>query len=223
MLNIVGLDTAAPSTQSATGLSGQLFGGVHFNQGANGDAGVPTFTTADNWPLDTGFLPTSEIPADGGTTLTPPVTSNIVFGSPYINNGTFVSGAPTEVKLGLTLQGVPLTIDIKNAQITFVHDTATNANTGIISGVIVTTDLITSLQGVAGNISTSFCNDSPAFQQIVTAIQQAADIMHDGTNVAGTACDAISIGLGFDADEIGQPAVTGTQTVGTSPCGDGGT
>ena len=49
--------------------------------------------------------------------------------------------------------------------------------------------------------------------------------MHDGTNTAGTACDAISIGLGFDADEIGAPQAAGTPATTIDPCagvGDGG-
>ena len=88
--------------------------------------------------------------------------------------------------------------------------------------MIITSDLVTALGNVAGNISTSFCNGSAAFQQVVTAIQQAADIMHDGTNVAGTACDAISVGIGFDALQIGVPQVEGKDSTGTNPCGDGG-
>ena len=41
--------------------------------------------------------------------------------------------------------------------------------------------------------------------------------------MAGTPCDAISIGLGFTADQIGLPmevAVPGAPT--PNPCGDGG-
>ncbi len=78
---------------------------------------------------------------------------------------------------------------------------------------------------MAGNISTSFCSGS-TFATIQKAIQQASDIMDDGTNVAGTPCNGISIGVGFDGDEIGQPFVAGNPPAATNPCAtgsDGGT
>jgi hypothetical protein len=227
MLDITGIDTTS-TTQTATGLKGAMFGGSHFNQTPNSDAGVPTFTTADDWPLTASFLPTTDVPG----MLTPPITSNVNFTNPYVANGTFVSGSGTNVTLALTLSGIPLSLPINDAVITFVNNGSTqpNAKSGIISGVILVSDLINALTPVAGQIATSFCPQadggvSAAFEQIIVAIQQSADIMHDGTNVAGTPCDAISVGLGFDADEIGAPQYEGTAGPATdhcAPAGDGG-
>ena len=46
---------------------------------------------------------------------------------------------------------------------------------------------------------------SSSFQSIATQLDQASDILSNGTNVAGQACDGISIGLGFEAKEIAYP------------------
>ncbi len=232
MMDVTGIDpSAAGTTQTASGLKGAIFGGAHFNQAPNADASVPTFTTSDNWPLTSSFI-TSTTPSGGSGALTPPVTSNVNFTNPYVANGTFVSGTGTDVTLALTLSGIPLQIPIKDAVITFQNNGTTqpNGKSGIISGVILVSDLIGALTPVAGQIATSFCPQSDggvsaAFEQIIVAIQQSADIMHDGTNPGPSSmCDAISVGIGFDADQIGPPAYEGLPGESTNKCetGDGG-
>ena len=220
MFDITGLST--DPAQSSTGLGGQIIGAVPFFQAPNSTTAVPTFTTADNWPVDQTYI-TSTV-GDGGV-LTPPVTSNVVFTGAYVTNGEFVNGTPTSATLTLSVNGVALTVPIQHAYVTFQHAVTGKpaVSGGIIAGVIDASTLIANLKGVAGNISTAFCGGT-AFQTIATAIQQAADIMDDGTNVAGTACNGISIGIGFDADEIGLPQVIGQPATGTDACDtDGGT
>jgi hypothetical protein len=229
MMDITGLDGTA--AQTATGLTGQLFGGTVFGQGPNAVGAAPTWTTADNWPLDKTSI-TSTWTTDGGVqTLAQPVVAKNKFTGAYIVNGEFVSGTPTAVTLTLTISGTPLVIPIQHATITFntpgTDDAGTSAghlSSGIISGVIDAATLVGNLQGVAGNISPSFCSGS-TFATIAKAIQQASDIQDDGTNVAGTPCAGISIGVGFDGDEIGQPLVAGDPPPATNPCAsdDGGT
>ena len=202
MLNIAGIDSAN-LTQTATGLTGQLFGGVKFGVASDGGVLAPTWSVNDNWPIDPATL-------SGTSQTSPPFTPAVAFSSPYISNGTFVSGAPTEVKISVTISGHPLTLDVKHAIVTFQHDTATNATKGIISGVLVTSDFLTAISKVSGAISTSFCPGAASFSTLSDTINGASDIMQDGTNVAGKTCDAISVGIGFDADEIGLPSVLGT-------------
>jgi hypothetical protein len=218
MMDVTGLGSAT----TLTGLTGAIYGGTLFAQGPNAATAVPTFTTADNWPLDKTSI-TSAFASGAVQTLTQPVVAKNNFTGAYIVNGEFVSGAPTNVTLSLTIQGVPLTIPIQHAFITFKNPgtSATNVSGGIIAGVIDAATLVTNIQGVAGNISTSFCTGS-TFAQVAKSIMQAADIQDDGTNVAGTACAGISVGIGFDGDEIGQPQVAGDPPVGTNPCVDGG-
>jgi hypothetical protein len=80
-----------------------------------------------------------------------------------------------------------------------------SATRGTLGGVLDTQELIAWLKQVAGSISMSLCSGS-AFDSIAQQIEQAADIVLNGdgsvTNPPGTACNAISIGLGFDATAV---------------------
>jgi hypothetical protein len=211
MFDITGL-TSDPM-QTNTSLSAQLFGGGKFVEG-DGGAGMPTWTTADNWPVIAQLLnnPTS---VSGG--------SKIKFPDAFIVNGTWVSGTPiATLSLQLTFSGQSLTLNVHQATITMQHSAANKMTNGTIAGVITTSELISSLMAIAGHLSTSLCSGA-AFNSIATQIEQDSDIIHDGSNVMGTPCDAISIGLGFTADQIGEPTVVAAPTAPSpNPCGDGG-
>ena len=135
-----------------------------------------------------------------------------------------VPGAPVPLGLPIGLGGQTLALDIQAAVITF-QPSQGSATNGVIAGVLDTQAFIASLQTVAGSISSSLCSGS-AFQSIATQIQQASDIQLSGTavtNVAGSSCNAISIGLGFDATEIAAPSVIAAPVPPPpNPCGDGG-
>ena len=150
--------------------------------------------------------------------------------TPYIANGTFVSGnlatGGITVTISLVFDGVPLSLSINHAVITFDHTAPNTAANGTIAGVINTNDLINGLKAVAGRISTSLCGG--AFDGIAQQIMQASDIIHDGTNVMGTACDGISVGLGFTGALIANPDTVSMSDGGvppdpcTMPMNDGG-
>jgi hypothetical protein len=207
MLDVTGLDESQP-TQNATGLSGQIFGGAPFNQAPNSSASAPTFTTADNWPLDPSFLAN-----DASSEL----TSSDVFAAPYVADGTFVGSVGHEVTLTLLLNGGVLPLRIQHATVTFVSQ-GTHAGSGILAGVILTRDLVSATQAYAAER----CASAFVTQDFVSLVEQAADILHDGTNRAGVPCDAISVGIGFDADEIGAPTVVGEPATYPAPCGEDG-
>jgi hypothetical protein len=199
MFDITGLSSSP--TQTATGLSAQAFAGGKF-------PGTPTFTTADNWPIlgTSGLLKNSSPPFQSTIQFPPSSTAT----PPYVVNGTWVSGEPTTISLSLSLDGISLTIPINQAVITFDHTTATHGASGIISGVIPTAQLVTGIMNLAGHISPSLCSGG-ALTGILAEITDASDIMAapDSTGSLNpgpsVTCDAISIGLGFTADEIGQP------------------
>lgn len=197
--------------QTASGLTGFLNAGANFNSVSDAGA-TPTFTTSDNWPVYNSLL----------TNPTDPTTSTIQFPGAYVVGGTFVNGpfgsASNDITISISLSGVALNLTVHKAILTFDHTGATVAANGTIAGVITTTELITGLKSVAGNISTQLCGGS-AFDDIAAQITAASDILHDGTNAAGTPCDGISIGLGFTAAQIA-PA---TQAIapssgGANPC-----
>ncbi len=223
LFDITGL--TAGGGQNATGLTGMLFAGAPFNEPPNAATALPTWTLGDVWPLDPSFV-TSAIT---GTTLGQPVTSSEAFSGAYITNGVFVSGQPTNVTLTIPIEGARLTLPIQHAVITFNHpgDTGAggaadaNLSGGIISGVIDANQLVTNLQAVAGSLSQSFCNASN-FAAVARAILQAADILNDGDNGLGIPCNGISVGIGFDADEVAPPQFAGAPVAQASPCGGGG-
>ncbi len=213
MIDVTGLDDANPK-QTATGLTGFLNAGGSFDQ-TPGGMKQPTFTTADDWAVRPELL----------TSPTDAKSSKIKFPSAYVVDGTFVNGSPGNLTLNLAIGGVALDLTITNAVITFDHTAAGKGANGTIAGVINTEDLIARLKTVAGRISTSLCQGS-AFESIAQQIRQASDIKADGTNASGSTCDGISIGLGFDASEIGLPKTVGSLATKTDdPCNptDGGT
>jgi len=188
-IQVTGLDDTP--TQTATGLSGQLYASGKY------DNGTPTFDSNTDWPVEPALLVN---PSDVSK-------STIAFNDSYVVNGTFVSGdlkaGGIQVKISLVFQGVPLTLSVNHAVITFDHTTANDAANGTIAGVIDTQELITGLKQVAGRISQSLCGS--AFDGIAQQITQASDIMKDGTNAAGSSCNGISVGLGFVGKKVKNP------------------
>ncbi len=221
-LQITGLDDTP--TQNSTGLAGQLFASGAY------DNGTPTFDKTTDWPVNPQLLndfnqQTQSCPT-GGCLVSSGSTINFAKG--YINNGTFVSGdlsaGGITVSLSLVFQGVPLTLSVNHAVITFDHTTANAATNGTIAGVINTTQLINGLKSVAGRISPSLCG--PAFTGIAQQLMQASDIIQDGTNKSGVPCDGIAIGLGFTAALVANPTKVSVSDGGVppDPCAtDGGT
>jgi hypothetical protein len=193
-----------------TGLSAQLFASGVFDE----DGGAkPNFTTTESWPVRPELLNDGKTVASG---------SKVTFPDSYITNGTFVTPTGT-VTLSLVFQGVALDIEIVKAVIV-MDIKGDSADNGTIAGVIPTEKLIGGLQSVAGRISKSLCGS--AFDGIAQQIRQTSDINADGSNSAGKACDAISIGIGFTAKHIGNPtSVAGLGTAPPDPCsmsGDAG-
>jgi hypothetical protein len=222
MTYVKGLDDANPS-QTATGLSGVLLSGADYTKL---DAGAPGWNLQTHWPVAPDLLncPNNTCPAG-----TDPVSAaKVQFPTAYVANGTFVNGSPSNVTLTLTVGGQSLTLIAHSAVITFDHKAPGSATNGTIAGVIDTTELLNAVHGIAGHISQSLCAGS-VFDSIKAAIIEASDIvLHpDGSisNSAGETCNAISIGLGFDATEIAPPTandIVGPTPPAPDPCADAG-
>jgi hypothetical protein len=205
MFDVTGLDSTA--TQTATGLTAQAFAGGAF-------PGTPSFTAKDNWPIlgGSGLL----------SNMTAPFKSKIQFTDSYIVNGTWVSGSPTTIPLSLEFAGVTLTLDIIGAQVTFDHSMPNHAANGVISGAIDTTQLLTAIASIAGHVDPSLCSGS-TLKTVEQTIEKFSDIVVNGTavsNKAGTTCNAISVGISFTADVIGQPKeIAPASCIKPNPCG----
>ncbi len=232
MTYVVGFDDSAGNTTTAAGLTGVLLAGGKYSA----DGGAPSWDTTTVWPVlpDMGLI--NGCTASGGCPAgTDPIKDAVIqFNGAFQTKGQFVSGAPNPLTLSLSIGGQSLSLNIASAVISFDPCTATSGGpcpgsvtNGTIAGVLDTNALISGLMNVAGNISTSLCSGS-AFQSIAMQIQQTSDIVLDSTmtkvsNPAGTTCNAISIGLGFNSTEIAVPSVIAPGSPpAPSKCADGG-
>jgi hypothetical protein len=143
----------------------------------------------------------------------------------YQAGGTFVSGAPTQIELALNLAGQPIQLNVVSAIVTFQPSSPGHVTNGIIAGAIQTEALISSVQNVLGFLGGGQLCSGNAVTNIENEIRQKSDILVNGNTISngpGTTCNGISIGLGFEADEIAQPTtVAPASPSGASPCASG--
>lgn len=213
MIQTTGLPSAAPA--ALTGLSGQLFAGGKYSDDGDGGLGAPpAFDTTTDWPVLPAILENPSNIASG---------SKIKFANAYVADGTFVSGDRLTVTLNLNFSGIQLALSVKNAIIT-AKPAGSDMNDGIISGYLVTSEIEKALRDVGGRLSLNFCGD--AVDTFIENLRTSSDLLADGTTDGARPCDAISIGLGFNAKEIANPTqiADAPPSDDTDPClgGDGG-
>jgi len=226
MTYVNGFDDSAGNMTNATGLTGLLLAGGSYS--AQHDGGAPAFDTTTHWPIVPALLNGCNQTTGCPSGTDPLTAATITFPHAYQAGGTFVNGSPSLLSLNLSIGGQSLSINVHAALITFAPKAPGSVTDGTIAGTLVTTELVSSLQAVAGNISVSLCSGS-AFQSIAQQIEQASDIVIDGSgnvsNSAGTACNGISIGLGFDSNEIAVPTsadIEAPSAGAPNPCADAG-
>jgi hypothetical protein len=210
----VGLDGTA--TQTATGLSGQLFAGSTYAGTPALNAAATGFAITDDWPVN-GSLLVNPTDIDAGST--------VVFPGAYVSAGTWVSGSQSgSIALTLSLAGVSLTLNIHAGVITMpVTSDSTmqlHAKEGFVSGVIDTAELLSAIDPILAKLG--YCS---AESVAVGIISNAQDIIISGqtvSNKANTPCNGISVGLAFDADEIAQPDTIAPSSDAGAPASCGG-
>ena len=218
MTYVDGFDDSAGNMTTADGLWGaQLLGAKY-------PGGPPPFDTSTNWPVDPTSVLGCSYPA-GCAPGTDPVQHAVSkFDGAFQTRGTFVSGAPQTVVLPLDVGGEDFVLNIQGATITFDPDFPGAVHDGTIAGAILASDLAGQLAQQMGP-TPSLCA-STAYQSVVLQVEQTADIVLEGTTVSnpsGTMCNAISIGLGFNADEIALPTDIALPTEPIADlCPDGG-
>jgi hypothetical protein len=200
MTYVDGFDDSAGNTTTATGLTGvQLLG-------ASYPGGPPAFDWTTNWPVDPSSVQGCSYPAGCAPGTSPLLNALTKFDGAFQTGGTFVSGAPQLFTLPLSIGGMRITLNIHAAYLTFAPDFPGAVTDGTVAGAILASDLADQL---AQPMMPSLCQGT-VYQSVITQIEQMADIVlsADGTtlsNPAGVPCNAISLGLGFDADEIAIP------------------
>jgi hypothetical protein len=176
-----------------TPVASQLAGGADL-------MATPKFDGTDVWPVYQG------------STVSLPMA--------YVTGNTWVSKSHGVLSLPLSLPGALLRLNIGSATITMNLDAAhENATGGIISGVLATADLTAQLAIWAEPLPT-LCPQLA--QPLLTQVQQASDILDDGTQDPTRSCDGISIGIGFTATRVQLGATVPSPTLPPDPCADGG-
>jgi hypothetical protein len=206
---------------TATGLTAALLAGGPYV--AWRDAG-PTWDLTANWPIWPILSTSLDCASTGCPAGTNPVTAAAVqFPHAFQTQGEFVGISPGDFLLNLWLfganQDAVFPVPIHGTVLTFQPQRSGAVTSGTIAGAVNASELFEDLPPPPDGLQTSLCGGSD-FESIVEQIFQACDIVLDGDTVSngpGRTCNAISIGLGFDAVEIAPP----TQIVDPLDAGDG--
>lgn len=195
-----------------SGVLTKLYGGSELGS-------TPKFDGSDKWPV----IP--ELLEDPGTDI---AKAKVQFPNAYLVNNTWVSQPRDadgtfkgEVALNLSVSGFTLALTISSAILTMDlsadHKSASN---GIIAGVLPTEVLTSELRKVAGSFDPSLCKGNTV-DSLIAQIEQASDIMKDGSQDKDKECDGISIGLGFDGAVVQLGDIGPKATAGNNPCDTG--
>lgn len=183
LLDIRGLEDNPKQTN--TKVASQFFGALGFGMG-NADL-KPRWDGTDSWPVSGDFLVDPKNPAAG---------SKLSFADGYVVDGLWVSGKAGNLVLSIAIGGSTVPLRMQNAFLT-ARRSGTNLVEGTVAGVIPTQELISALGKVAGSINPQACPGTPLFDIVANTLKTAADSRLDG--VLGGECDAISMGIGFEA------------------------
>ena len=178
--------------QTSVGLTGGLFPSRGY-QTSPSDPQFPGFGAATDWPVPI------ESVTDGASLASGP---KVAFGNAGITHGTFV-GSGLDLPLRLAFGTFELSLVVHHATLLFARAAKGAASDGTIAGVLDTEEVVAAFKKEGGRIAKSLCGAQ--FDGLALQIRQAADIMRDLTNVSGTSCNGISIGVGFEAMEIANP------------------
>jgi hypothetical protein len=195
MLDVANLTTDPAQTAPST--PAQAFVGALF-------PGTPTWTPADSWPVDPSLLNDGKTIARGSTTQFPLAS---------IAMGAWAGGATGAIPVDINFPTGRLHLTVHLPRVTFLHTQPGQATMGVIAGILDPPELLAAFVAAVGPATGgSICPRSGTFNSLTKLLMQAQDILLDGTNTPGVPCNAVSIGLGFTADEIGPP-----QSVGMPP------
>lgn len=151
---------------------------------------APAWDGTDAWPVDERAL--------AGRSLDSPslTLAGYVNGRVWVGRGGANAGPMALFGNGAVSLALPLTRVVVSARIS---DDGTRLLDGTISAVLRAEEAIRGFQQYVDAVSFGCCGgEDCTFEQI----RQASDILDDGTQDPNRPCDAISVGLGFEAWEV---------------------
>jgi hypothetical protein len=188
-----------PATGDAPVLTTKLFGGTKLEM-------PPKWDGTDKWPVEPGLLADPMDP-ESSSILFP---NSSVIGTTFDagNNGTFILSVPIKTmtestSIKLTLYSAKMTMTLS--------DDRKSATGGMIGGVLNTEEFVAEIKKVGALLK--LCGN-PLFDNLVTQVRQASDIMADGTQDPSKTCNGITMGLGFEMVEAERGEVGPANPVG---------
>lgn len=176
-----------PPTGDVPALTTKLFGGTTLGM-------TPKFDGTDKWPVAPELLDNPMDP-DSSTII---FEKSSVIGTAYDSgkNETFILTVPVATKTMST--SIKLKLYAAQTTMTLSADRK-SATGGRIGGVLNTEEFVAEMKKVGALLG--LCG-SPLFDNLLTQVRQASDIMADGTQDPSKTCDGISMGLGFEMKEV---------------------
>ena len=160
-----------------------------------GDPTPPKLDGQDIWTIDRG----SVIGGSG-----PPILPRYIDTAAYVAGGVLVGHVDAPIILNAGSANITLDLSESLATARIVHETTWRLTDGRIAGRWSTRSVLTALAAVQDPFKRNgfLCGDSGTYQSIKPQICQSADIMTSGkAQGTGQKCNAISIGIGFEAIE----------------------
>ncbi|UQA60576.1 hypothetical protein [Polyangium aurulentum] len=176
--------------------------------GATKLAMAPKWDGTDKWPVEPGHLSDPMDPESSSITF----PNSSVIGATFDagKNGTFILSVP--IKTASKSTSIKLTLYSAQMKMTLADDRK-SATAGMIGGVLNTEEFVAEIKKVGDLLG--LCGN-PLFDNLVTQVRQASDIMDDGTQDPGKTCNGISMGLGFEMVEAQRGDVGPANPVGTA-------
>jgi hypothetical protein len=171
-----------PETGNASAFTTKLFGGTMLGM-------TPKWDGTDKWPVEPDLLSN---PMD-------PESSTITFPACSVTGSAFDSGKNVTVVLTVPvatgMMSTSLKLTLYAAQMTMnLSADRKSATGGMLGGVLNTQELMAQVEKIGALLQ--LCDNS-ILPTLLTDIQEASDILSDGTQDPTKTCDGISMGIGF--------------------------
>jgi hypothetical protein len=188
-----------PPKGDTSNMTTKLFGGAPLGM-------TPKFDGTDMWPVAPELL---SDPMD-------PESSTIVFSKSSVTGSLYDSGKDQTFILTVPVKSsqrsgfIKLTLHAAHVTMKLSADRK-SATGGVIGGVLNTDEFVAEVKKILWVFG--YCDPSVS-DAIITQVKQASDIMTNGTQNPNKTCDGISMGLGFEMQEVqigdvGMPATMG--------------
>jgi hypothetical protein len=155
---------------------------------------VPLLDGSDVWPIQDDLL---DDPSDPGS-------AKLQSGESYLVEGVWVGRFKGGLPIAITLGGKTILITILDPTVTMTLDPGrAGATNGTIAGVLAVDPLLATAREIAALQDPALCTEtSLVLQTLLARVERSADILLDRSQDPAKTCDAVSIGLGFEATRV---------------------